>query len=297
MTQMDQTNTSLNGKGLKTKLDQLRIDTYTGMILRRVSAIERLSAQANHIQSANDVVLGHYDEIDDTYQQLIEGISDENQVYMLMQARLQSFLERCRWRLKYASTIENDRELALQCYIDIEDAVTKAVGGKYHGFAVKTGWNAANNGAHLTENPMEQLYDVRKKAGYGRKYIEVQRLIDDKDYPAALDKLYQDFLLERNFTYRDVARIFSDLVDIEKSGDRASSWLRGMGADTLIVMFAILIAVTSFVIGLVISNVFTFLRLDTASIYIPLVIVLALWLGALFTFRIIKKRQNQDSDS
>ena len=299
MTEFDQAAANLDGRSLKTKLDQLRIDTYTGMIIRRKSSIKRLSEQVEHVRSTYDAVIGYYDEIDDTYQQLIEGITDTYQIHTLMQARLQSFLERCRWRLTYATAVEDDRDVALQCYREIENAVTDAVGGRYHGLAQENGWSATNNGDHFVENPMEQLYDVRKKAGYGKKYIEVQKLIDDKDYPAALDKLYQNFLLERNFTYRDVAQIFSDLVNIEKSGEQSSSLspLGSMGIDAIILILALLIAVTSFVIGLIISNVFAFWRLETISIYIPLGIVFALWLGAFLAFRAIRKRKNQDSDS
>lgn len=183
---------------LQEKLHQLQIKKYQVDINTAQTAIDETNAKSSHARFANEEIFHHYLTLDQAYQALIE-LEPDNSLWV--EERRKKLKERAETRAVFAMRALNkpepEYEAALRHYKAILD-IDKA---GYPGIA------------HLLNLNLEQkIIDLEKKADHDGKYRDIQKLIESGDYLKALERLDNDFICERNYEHREVARLLWGLV-------------------------------------------------------------------------------------
>jgi serine/threonine protein kinase len=183
---------------LQQKHQSLEIKKYQEVINHEKTAIAEIEARNNHDRLNSEAVLQHYLTIDEAYQNLIELQPDHSQ---WIEARRQNLKEKAALRKQFALRAVGQPEPDYAAAIRHYKAILELEQSKYPGLA-----------AALKLNLVEEIAELEKKADHDGKYREVVRLMERGDYIRALERLDRDFIYERNYEHRDVARLLWGLV-------------------------------------------------------------------------------------
>ncbi|MEM7347991.1 MAG: hypothetical protein AAF485_27475 [Chloroflexota bacterium] len=151
-----------------------------------------------------------------------------------------------------------------------------------------------NQQLQVRETPKSRkaLESLQKEASSSQKYVRVRQLIDSKDYTSARKRLVEDFLATENHDYRDVASLFSRVVEAEQRQGKIPLHRRYSAfLNISVITIIIMIMLTSYLLGLVSANYIDLRQVLTADPYIPAGIIAAIWIGGLLLFFFSRRKK------
>lgn len=185
-------------ENLLDKLKRLKVIKYENIIKTSQMFISEINTRDSQTRFASEDIFQRYTVLDETYQVLIE-LEPENRLWSEnRRKKLKEQVEtRCIFAVRALNKLEPDYESALRHY----NAILDLEQSKYPGLAEE-----------LHFNLHEEIIALRTKVDYDGKYNDIRRLLEDKDYPKALEHLDREFISTGNYEHRDVARWLWGLV-------------------------------------------------------------------------------------
>jgi len=214
-------NAQSESEALRAKAKRLQIQKYQTIIDETQTAIDKINAGGTHARlEKEDMLFHHYLRLDDAYQNLLKLEPDHQEWQEHRHKKLKEWLEiQHLFAIRAVGKLDPDYEAALRHYktiLDIEQT-------RWPGIAQE-----------LNIDLYQKIPELEQKADHDGKYREILTLMESGELLKALERLDKDFISERNYEHRDVARLLWGLVYAKKyQGRFPPEWENLSGFDFL----------------------------------------------------------------
>jgi serine/threonine protein kinase len=201
---------------LQNKLKQLRVKKYQHRIELAQEALGKMGTQTRLENEAD--FFQHHLALDEAYQNLIELEPNQKKWQENRDKNLKEWVEGRRlFAIRAMNKLDPDYEAALRHYKAILEIEQSRAPGIAQELDLAT-----------------QMAELERKVDHDGKYRDIQSLAQNGEYLKALERLDKDFIFERNYEHREVARWLWGLVHAKRhNGKFPPEWESLPGFESL----------------------------------------------------------------